>query len=51
MVEKQKTIKGCLATLGLVDLKGVMFLGVCGERLPKARWMLAACSLFVSFGL
>lgn len=51
MVEKQKMVKSCLTTLCLVDLEEVMFLGVCGERLLKARQMLTARSLFVSFGL
>lgn len=48
-LEKQKTVKHCLATQGLVDLEEVMFLGVSGEGLMKARQMLAACSPFVSF--
>ena len=51
VVEKQKTVKRCLANPGLVDLEEVMFLGVSGEGLPKARQRLAACSPFVSFGL
>lgn len=51
MVEKQKTVKSCLATPGLVDLEEAIFLGVGGEGLLKARQMLAACSPFVSFEL